>query len=204
MISEARRDQISFVYLQYFNNKKVTSKKRRIISKKYIYLLWIQNSVKLYIHYTVVLLLIVFAISYLHMPLILAQTENTKDPAQMREDFKKGLESIHNDIKIEFDQLLAEIENETDLRSIESHLSLASLHNVHGETTEAISELQKADEAWQNSSLTSMDIGNKFISISRDNSTLLTNGERVILDHFGKVILKLGSEIESLRIKLNG
>ncbi|MGA7140664.1 MAG: hypothetical protein WBX29_01505 [Nitrososphaeraceae archaeon] len=120
----------------------------------------------------------------------------------MREEFKKGLESIQNDIKIEFDQLLAEIENETDLRSIESHLSLASLHNVHGETTEAISELQKADEAWQNSSLTSMNIGNKFISVAKDNSTLLTNGERVILDHFGKVILKLGSDIESLRIKL--
>ncbi|MGB7676956.1 MAG: hypothetical protein WBL54_10575 [Nitrososphaeraceae archaeon] len=120
----------------------------------------------------------------------------------MREEFKKGLESIQNDIKIEFDQLLAEIENETDLRSIESHLSLASLHNVHGETTEARSELQKADEAWQNSSLTSMNIGNKFISVAKDNSTLLTNGERVILDHFGKVILKLGSDIESLRIKL--
>ena len=159
---------------------------------------------KLYINYTVVLLLIMFAISYLHMPLILAQTENTKDPAQMREDFKKGLESIHNDIKIEFDQLLAEIENETDLRSIESHLSLASLHNVHGQTTEAISELQKADAAWQNSSQTSMNIGNKFISVAGDNSTSLTNGERVILDHFGKVILKLGSEIERLRIKLNG
>ena len=89
----------------------------------------------------------------------------------MREEFKKGLESIQNDIKIEFDQLLAEIENETDLRSIESHLSLASLHNVHGETTEAISEVQKADEAWQNSSLTSMNIGNKFISVAKDNST---------------------------------
>ncbi|MGA9745193.1 MAG: hypothetical protein WBQ16_11305 [Nitrososphaeraceae archaeon] len=136
------------------------------------------------------------------MPLILAQTEDTQDPTQLREEFKKGLESIQNDIKIEFDQLLAEIENETDLRSIESHLSLASLHNVHGETTEAISELQKADEAWQNSSLTSMNIGNKFISVAKDNSTLLTNGERVILDHFGKVILKLGSDIESLRIKL--
>ncbi|MGB8173316.1 MAG: hypothetical protein WCF01_11860 [Nitrososphaeraceae archaeon] len=136
------------------------------------------------------------------MPLILAQTEDTQDPKQLREEFKKGLESIQNDIKIEFDQLLAEIENETDLRSIESHLSLASLHNVHGETTEAISELQKADEAWQNSSLTSMNIGNKFISVAKDNSTLLTNGERVILDHFGKVILKLGSDIESLRIKL--
>ncbi|MGA9928152.1 MAG: hypothetical protein WBP96_06070, partial [Nitrososphaeraceae archaeon] len=80
---------------------------------------------------------------------------------------------------------------------------LASLHNVHGETTEAISELQKADEAWQNSSLTSMNIGNKFISVAKDNSTLLTNSERVILDHFGKVILKLGSDIEALRIKLN-
>ncbi|MGB0005100.1 MAG: hypothetical protein WCE25_09395 [Nitrososphaeraceae archaeon] len=136
------------------------------------------------------------------MPLILAQTEDTQDPTQLREEFKKGLESIQNDIKIEFDQLLAEIENETDLRSIESHLSLASLHNVHGETTEAISELQKADEAWQNSSLTSMNIGNKFISVAKDNSTLLTNGERVILDHFGKVILKLGSDIEALRIKL--
>ena len=203
-MSDGRRNQISFVYLQYLNDQIVNFKKRRIISKKYIYLLWIQNSVKLYINYTVVLLLIMFAISYLHMPVILAQTENTKDPAQMREDFKKGLESIHNDIKIEFDQLLAEIENETDLRSIESHLSLASLHNVHGQTTEAISELQKADAAWQNSSQTSMNIGNKFISVAGDNSTSLTNGERVILDHFGKVILKLGSEIESLRIKLNG
>jgi hypothetical protein len=136
------------------------------------------------------------------MPVILAQTEDTQDPTQLRDEFKKGLESIQNDIKIEFDQLLAEIENETDLRSIESHLSLASLHNVHGKTTEAISELQKADEAWQNSSLTSMNIGNKFISVAKDNSTLLTNGERVILDHFGKVILKLGSDIETLRIKL--
>ena len=204
MVADGRRNQMSFVYLQYLNNQIVTFKKRRIISKKYIYLLWIQNSMKLFINYTVVLLLIMFAISYLHMPVILAQTENTKDPAQMREDFKKGLESIHNDIKIEFDQLLAEIENETDLRSIESHLSLASLHNVHGQTTEAISELQKADAAWQNSSQTSMNIGNKFISVAGDNSTSLTNGERVILDHFGKVILKLGSEIESLRIKLNG
>ena len=158
---------------------------------------------KLYINYAVVLLLIMFAISYLHMPLILAQTENTKDPAQMREDFKKGLESIHNDIKIEFDQLLAEIENETDIRSIQSHLSLASQYNIQGQITEAKSELQKANEAWQNSSLTSMNIGNKFISVAKDNSTLLTNSERVILDHFGKVILKLGSDIESLRIQLN-
>ena len=197
------RNHISLVFVQNLNNQIVTFKKRRIVSKKYIYLLWIQNSVKLYVNYIVVLLLLMFAISYLHMPLILAQTEDTQDPTQLREEFKKGLESIQNDIKIEFDQLLAEIENETDLRSIESHLSLASLHNVHGETTEAISELQKADEAWQNSSLTSMNIGNKFISVAKDNSTLLTNGERVILDHFGKVILKLGSDIESLRIKLN-
>ena len=159
---------------------------------------------KLYVTYTVVLLLIMYAISYSHMPFILAQTEDTKDPTQLREDFTKGLESIQNEIKIEFDQLLAEIENETDIRSIQSHLSLASQYNIQGQITEAKSELQKANEAWQNSSLTSMNIGNKFISVAKDNSTLLTNSERVILDHFGKVILKLGSDIESLRIQLNG
>ena len=137
------------------------------------------------------------------MPFILAQTEDTKDPTQLREDFTKGLESIQNEIKIEFDQLLAEIENETDIRSIQSHLSLASQYNIQGQITEAKSELQKANEAWQNSSLTSMNIGNKFISVAKDNSTLLTNSERVILDHFGKVILKLGSDIESLRIQLD-
>ena len=143
------------------------------------------------------------AVSYSHIPFILAQTEDTQDPTQLREDFKKGLESIQNEIKIEFDELLAEIENVTDLRSIESHLSLASQYNIQGKITEAQSELQKANEAWQNSSLTSMNIGNKFISVAKDNSTLLTNNERVILDHFGKVILKLGSDIESLRIQLN-
>lgn len=159
---------------------------------------------KLYVTCTVVLLCTLFAISCSHIAFILAQPGDAKDPTQLAEDFKKGKESIQNDIKIEFDQLLAVIENELDFKSIDSHLSLASQYNIQGKITEAKSELQKADDAWHNSTLTAMNLGNEFISIAKDNSTLLTNSERVILDHFGNIIVKLGTDIENLRIQLNG
>jgi hypothetical protein len=159
---------------------------------------------KLYVACTVVLLCTLFTISCLHMPFILAQQENVNDPTQLREDYKKGKDSIQNDIKLEFDQLLSVIENELNFKSIDSHLSLASLYNTQGKLAEAKSELQKADEAWHNSTLTAMNVGNQFISVATDNSTLLTNSERVILDHFGNIIVKLGTEIENLRIQLNG
>jgi len=63
--------------------------------------------------------------------------------------------------------------------------------------------LQKADDAWRNSTRTAMNLGNEFISLAKDNSTLVSNSGKVILDHFGNIIVELGTDIERLRIQLS-
>jgi hypothetical protein len=48
-----------------------------------------------------------------------------------------------------------------------------------------------------------MNLGNEFISLAKDNSTLVSNSGKVILDHFGNIIVELGTDIERLRIQLS-
>jgi hypothetical protein len=68
--------------------------------------------------------------------------------------------------------------------------------------SEGISELEKANRELKNSSMTIMNSGDEFVSISKDNSTLISDGTKEILGHFGK-ILKEGTKVDNSMIQLN-
>jgi hypothetical protein len=69
--------------------------------------------------------------------------------------------------------------------------------------SEGLSELEKANRELKNSSMTIMNAGNEFISILKDNSTLMADGTKEILDHFGKILKDLGTKVENSTIQLN-
>jgi hypothetical protein len=48
-----------------------------------------------------------------------------------------------------------------------------------------------------------MNAGDEFVSISKDNSTLMTEGTKEILEHFGKVLKDLGTKVDNSMIHLN-
>ena len=48
-----------------------------------------------------------------------------------------------------------------------------------------------------------MNAGDEFISISKDNSTLMADGTKEILEHFGKILKDLGTKVDNSMIQLN-
>ena len=149
------------------------------------------------------IVLSVVIISSMEHNLVNAQPNTSTDPKQLLRDFETAKETIQNKIQVNFDQLINEIEAQLEFNTVDSYLSLASQYLVNGKESEALSELEKANRELRNSSMTIMNAGDEFISISKENSTLMAKGTKEILEHFGTVLKDLGTKVDNSMIHLN-
>jgi hypothetical protein len=154
----------------------------------------------------IILASIVFSVvsfSYMNLNLVNAQSNTSTDPKQLLRDFETAKETVQNKIQINFEQLINEIKTQLDFNSVDSYLSLASQYFINGKVSEGILELEKANRELKNSSMTIMNAGDEFISISKDNSTFMADGTKEILEHFGKILKDLGTKVDNSMIQLN-
>ncbi len=149
------------------------------------------------------LVLSVVTISSMELNLVNAQPNTSTDPQQLLRDFETAKDTIQNKIQVNFEQLLNVIEKQLDFNSVDSYLSQASQYFINGKVSEGILELEKANMELRNSSMTIMNAGDEFVSISKDNSTLMADGTKEILEHFGKIIKDLGTKVDNSMIHLN-
>ena len=141
--------------------------------------------------------------SCMYIDSINAQSDTSTDPKQLLRDFETAKDTIQKEIQINFDQLINEIKTQLDFNSVDSYLSLASQYFINGKVSEGLSELEKANKELQNSTMTIMNAGNEFVSIAKNNSTLMADGTREILEHFGKILKDLGTNVDNSMIQLN-
>lgn len=154
----------------------------------------------------IILVSIVFSvviISSMELNLVNAQPNTSTDPQQLLRDFKTAKDTIQNKIQVNFEQLLNVIETQLDFNSFDSYLTQASQYFINGKVSEGILELKKANMELKNSSMTIMNAGNEFVSISKDNSTFMADGTKEILGHFGKILKDLGTKVNNSMIQLN-
>ena len=134
------------------------------------------------------IVLSVVIISSMELNLVNAQPNTSTDPQQLLREFETAKETIQNKIQVNFEQLLNVIETQLDFNSVDSYLTQASQYFINGKVSEGILELKKANMELKNSSMTIMNAEDEFISISKDNSTLMPHGTKEILEHFGKIL----------------
>ncbi|MDW3612740.1 MAG: hypothetical protein QOK90_11470 [Nitrososphaeraceae archaeon] len=154
----------------------------------------------------IILVSIVFSvviISSMELNLVNAHPNTSSDPQQLLRDFKTAKDTIQNKIQVNFEQLLNVIETQLDFNSFDSYLTQASQYFINGKVSEGILELKKANMELKNSSMTIMNAGNEFVSISKENSTLMAKGTKEILEHFGTVLKDLGTKVDNSMIHLN-
>lgn len=149
------------------------------------------------------IVLSVVSFSYINIDSVNAQSNASTEPKQLLRDFETAKETIQNKIQVNFDQLINEIETQLDFNSVDSYLSQASQYFITGKVSEGISELEKANRELKNSSMTIINSGDEFVSISKDNSTLMADGTKEILGHFGKILKDLGTKVDNSMIQLN-
>ena len=143
-------------------------------------------------------------LSVIHSESVNAQSnDDPTDPKQVLKEFKTGKDTIQKDLQINFDQLINVIKQQLDFTSVDSHLSLASQHFINGKVSEGMSELEKANKEWQNSSMTIMNTGNEFVAIANNNSTSMSDDTKEILHKLGNILVNMGTKLENLRIQLN-
>jgi cell division GTPase FtsZ len=149
------------------------------------------------------LVFFIISFSYMNLDLINAQPNTSTDPKQLLRDFETAKETIQKKIQKNFEQLINEIETRLDFNSVDSYLSRASQYFINGKVSEGISELEKANRELKNSSMTIINAGDELISISKDNSTLMAEGTKEILEHFGRILKDLGTKVDNSMIQLN-
>ena len=149
------------------------------------------------------IVLSVVSFSYFDTDLVNAQSNTSTDPKQLLRDFEEAKENIQNKIQVNFEQLINAIETQLDLNSVDSYLSQASQYFINGKVSEGISELEKANRELKNSSMTIMNAGDELVSISKNNSTLMAQGTKEILEHFGNILKDLGTNVDNSMIQLN-
>ena len=111
-------------------------------------------------------------------------------------------DTLQNELVTKFGQLLNVIKAQVNFSSVDSDLSLASQYFAQGKISEGQKELQDANRQWQNTTVNIVKTGNEISSVAENNSLLLTNSTRVILDHLGNILVEMGAQAENLRIKL--
>ena len=149
------------------------------------------------------IVLSVVSFSYFDTDLVNAQSNTSTDPKQLLRDFEEAKENIQNKIQVNFEQLINAIETQLDLNSVDSYLSQASQYFINGKVSEGILELEKANRELKNSSMTIMNAGDELVSISKNNSTLMAQGTKEILEHFGNILKDLGTNVDNSMIQLN-
>ena len=153
-------------------------------------------------HILVLVILSIF-LSIIYFEDAKSQTTSSNDPEQILKEFQTQKDAIQEDIQVNFDELINEVQKQLNFSSVDEHLSLSSQHLLNERISEALSELEIAKEEWQNSSLTIIDEGNDFILIAKNNSISMENSTREILEHFGNILVDLGTKVDNLNIKLN-
>jgi len=130
------------------------------------------------------------------------QANDLKDPNQLIKEFKDGKDTLQNELVTNFDQLLNVIKTQLNFNSVDSTLSLASQYFAQGEISEGQLQLQQANLQWQNTTKNIVKTGDEISSIAKNNSLIMTNSTRAIMDHLGKIFVDMGAKAENLRIKL--
>ena len=124
------------------------------------------------------------------------------DSSDLPKKYKQGLDAERKAVQTNFKQLLNVIESQLELDSIESHISLAFRHFANANNAEGLAEIEKANEEWHNASTRIINTGNEFVSISNNSTITMNQSTRNILDHFGTILVDLGTKVENFRLEL--
>jgi hypothetical protein len=101
-------------------------------------------------------------------------------------------EDIENELTSQGDKLKNQLSNTFGFNEIQSQLSLGYQFALAGKTSGAISHVEMADEALEKTIASVFRTGEEVSRISQNNSLILDNGTRQLLEAVGSGLTDLG------------
>jgi hypothetical protein len=126
------------------------------------------------------------------------------DPGEISAMMTQASEDIQNELVSQGDKLNNQLASTFGFNEIQSQLSLGYQFAFAGNTSGAISHLEMADDALENTITSVFRTGEEVTRISQNNTLALDNSTRQILSAVGNSLTDLGSEIRDQRSNLIG
>ena len=126
-----------------------------------------------------------------------------EDPGEISAMMNQASEDIQNELTSQGDKLKNQLVSTFGFNEIQSQLSLGYQFAFAGNTSGAISHVERADEALEKTIASVFRTG-EVTMISQNNSLALDNGTRQILAAVGSGLTDLGGEIRDQRNNIIG
>jgi hypothetical protein len=149
------------------------------------------------------ILVVIFATSNILVIGSLASPEvENQEPQEISAQITQAREAIENELKKQGEILTEAIKQQFGFENVQSNLSQAYQVSFTGELESAKNQVRSADSALEDSVISLLKSGQQLISASQNESIVLDNNSRAILNNFGETLSNLSITTNELQSQL--
>jgi soluble cytochrome b562 len=149
------------------------------------------------------ILAVIFATSNILVIGSLASPEvENHEPQEISAQITQAREAIENELKKQGEILTEAIKQQFGFENVQSNLSQAYQVSFTGELESAKNQVRSADSALEDSVISLLKSGQQLISASQNESIVLDNNSRAILNNFGETLSNLSITTNELQSQL--
>jgi hypothetical protein len=130
------------------------------------------------------------------------EVEN-QEPEQISAQITQTRKDIENELKKQGEIMTDVIKQQFGFENVQSNMSQAYQDSFAGELESAKNQVRSADSALGDSVITLLKSGQQLISTSQNESIVLDNNTRIILNNFGETLSNLSIRTNELQSQLS-
>jgi hypothetical protein len=128
---------------------------------------------------------------------------NTNDSQQLNVKITQAREEIENELRNQGQIIINSISDQFGFDNVQSNLSLAYQSSFAGGLHPTLDQLETADNALEKSIVSLLRSGQELISVSTNQSIVLDNNTRGIMNDFGQSISNLSTSADKIHSQLS-
>ncbi|HEY6405557.1 MAG TPA: hypothetical protein VIX38_05725 [Nitrososphaeraceae archaeon] len=128
---------------------------------------------------------------------------NTTDSQQLNTKITQAREEIENELRNQGQIIINSISDQFGFNNVQSNLSLAYQSSFAGDVQPTLDQLETADNALEKSIVSLLRSGQELISVSKNQSVVLDNNTRSIMNDIGQSISNLSTSADEIHSQLS-
>ena len=151
----------------------------------------------------ITILISVLAGSYITNIYASSSDTNTNDSQQLNTKITQAREEIENGLRSQGQIIINSISDQFGFDNVQSNLSLAYQSSFAGDVQPTLDQLETSDNALEKSIVSLLRSGQELISVSKNQSVVLDNNTRSIMNELGQSISNLSTSADKIHSQIS-
>ena len=128
---------------------------------------------------------------------------NTNDSQQLNAKITQARDKMENELRNQGQIIINSISDQFGFNNVQSNLSLAYQSSFAGDVQPTLDQLETADNALEKSIVSLLRSGQELVSVSKNQSVVLDNNTRSIMNDIGQSISNLSTSADEIHSQLS-